>query len=438
MLPIPVRPSSPTILFALLGTTLACSSPMPSRHDAGQDASGLEVARDLPAVTPELGPDLPAGAPDFAQDLPGRTPDLGPGDAGGGGDERQLGGVPKRFRFDNHTDQTVYITNASPVSCAQQEPSGLVEDCSFFRLACGMSCSAVTSPQSCCNLCIAETPGLYAIAPGESQSVAWAGTIHAKVTGICDDCWCDGESAVSAHLLYQASIAVYTDRTCPDNCPVTDAGVIDRASPAGSPTTYTVAFAIPYLGDEIVFDIGGRSGLDAASLDFEKSSEAAAELPPVGPDASGVLATDVLPSLDSPWGEDLPLDGFPAVFAGLLGATFAIDSQATPPDASVASGNACSPPDPPAHYDLTFSPSGAQVQIARTTSVEEPMSTGTLTIAANEHLVYQVANTFAGGQLEIWMTDGVPTAQLVLYGSGVPVLWCIQSPMSRVNLGVAS
>ena len=79
---------------------------MAARPDAGRatDASDVDINRSSSA------PDLPIDVP---FDRSSNIPDLLRSDVvGGGGDERQLGGVPKGFRFDNHSDATVYIPGA--------------------------------------------------------------------------------------------------------------------------------------------------------------------------------------------------------------------------------------------------------------------------------------------------------------------------------------
>lgn len=240
-----------------LSATSACSKPLGVHADAGRADAPFNAA---PDAVPDAVPDLP-------QDLPALAPDLAPHDLGVGGDERPRGGVPKGFRFDNQSDHTVYISRVLPVSCAQQSPAGLI-DCNFFPFSCGMSCSAVTNPQSCCTLCIGFPSSLYVIAPGKSQFVAWSGSTHAKVISTCTDCGCNQESPASTGMVFQASIAVYTEYSCDSEpCVPSDAGVMDVTWPAGTPTTYTVNFAIPYLGDEIVFVIPAQLGTDAAVAD---------------------------------------------------------------------------------------------------------------------------------------------------------------------------
>jgi hypothetical protein len=244
-----------------LSATSACSKPLGVHADAGRDVGQPDAPLNaVPDAAPDAVPDLPP-------DLPALAPDLATHDLGGGGDERPRGGVPKGFRFDNQSDHTVYISRILPVSCAQQSPTGLV-DCNFFPLACGMSCSAVTNPQSCCTLCIGYPSSLYVIATGKSQFVAWSGSTHAMVKSICSECGCDEESPASTGMVFQASIAVYTEYSCASEpCVPSDAGVMAVTWPTGTPTTYTVNFAIPYLGEEIVFVIPAQPGSDAAVPD---------------------------------------------------------------------------------------------------------------------------------------------------------------------------
>jgi hypothetical protein len=320
--------------------------------------------------------------PDLQRDIAPTTPDVGPADLSGGDDERQLGGVPKGFRIDNHTDSTIYVSGTAPVTCAPNDPSRS-EDCSFFTSGCGASCTNMNTSQSCCTLCLTPAPSLYAIAPGKSQVVPWSGMLHTKVA--CAECSCDGESPVPSNVPFRASISVYPAYACTsEDCFPSDTGLIVPAAPAGSPTTYTVVFAVPYLGDQVVFDIGPRLVLDAATPDIANGREVAADVP---------VTVDALPDLEAatdngdgprPVPAGVPQDGSSAVFAGIPGETFVIGSETPPEDASVASGIACSPPSMPAHCTVLFSASGAEKEISRTDSVQELICLGMLTVATSQ------------------------------------------------------
>jgi hypothetical protein len=342
-------------------------------------------------------------------------------DLGGGEDERPQGGTPKGFRFDNQTEHTVYITRALPVTCSQQSAAGLV-DCNFFPFPCGMSCSAVLDPQGCCTLCIGAASSLYVIAPGKSQFVPWSGTTHAKASNVCTDCPCNQESPASTGTVFQASIAVYTEYSCNSApCVPSDAGVMEVAWAAGTPTTYTVNFSLPYLGDEVVFVIPGRPGVDAAVPDAIALD--APEDPPAPIDAAEI---------------PLPVDAssgvLPVPFAGVPGGSFVIAAELTPPDASLASGRACLPLAPEsAHYSVVFSADGATVKISYTDSGKEKIYLGGLVMATNDSLSYGIKNASGNPALVVWLNDGVLTAQLLFVPySGTAPAYCAQSPMSRV------
>ena len=95
---------------------------------------------------------------------------------------------------------------------------------------------------------------------------------------------------------------------------------------------------------------------------------------------------------------------------------------------------ACSGSNPGAIYDLIFSADATQVSIVR---VDDPQAV-TLTAllmqqpSLSSHIDYNIENAFAGGQLSIRAEGSTFIALLVLYGSGVPVIWCIDSPMTPV------
>jgi hypothetical protein len=44
-------------------------------------------------------------------------------------------------------------------------------------------------------------------------------------------------------------------------------------------------------------------------------------------------------------------------------------------------------------------------------------------------LLYSIDNGWAGAELAIGHENGVLTGQLVIFGSGLPVVACIESPM---------
>jgi hypothetical protein len=90
--------------------------------------------------------------------------------------------------------------------------------------------------------------------------------MRTKLTDRCTDCWCQGESPAPSNVPFQASLPVYSRFDCSSgDCALDADGVIAGAVAAGSATTYTVVFAIPYFGDEVVFDIGAKAGPDAAA-----------------------------------------------------------------------------------------------------------------------------------------------------------------------------
>ena len=123
-------------------------------------------------------------------------------------------------------------------------------------------------------------------------------------------------------------------------------------------------------------------------------------------------------------------DSFPDAFADVPGHTFQIAASATPPDASAPFNSACKPSDPQAIYDLIFSADGTKVHIVRADPVQEVTMDGTLQPQSDAGLVYAIDNGWAGAELAIRRDNGILTAQLSVFGSGVPVVSCIESPMA--------
>lgn len=121
----------------------------------------------------------------------------------------------------------------------------------------------------------------------------------------------------------------------------------------------------------------------------------------------------------------------PPAFAPLPGATFAIAAANTAPDASTQGVLPCRPSDGTAHYNLVFSADATSVRIVRTDPVQEPVVNGVLSTSSEARLTYDLTNLFAGGALVIDRVDGNFVAELVIFGSGVPVVSCIESAMTK-------
>ena len=124
-------------------------------------------------------------------------------------------------------------------------------------------------------------------------------------------------------------------------------------------------------------------------------------------------------------------DAGTVLFPEIAGHTFQIAARNTPPDASAGLGTACRAPDEGATYDLSFSADRTKVHVVRMDSVPEATLDGTLAEQTDTTLRYTI-NTGLGGELLIWKESDSLVARFDLYGSGVPVVLCIQSPMTEV------
>jgi hypothetical protein len=393
---------------------VACKTSMSARRDAGTSPDG-RGANPAPDVAPDVAPDARSAdaAPDVAPDA-FATPDLPAGDlplpdlAGPDvvpPDLAPLPSAPKSFRFDNHTDHPAYVVTRTAVGCRAQSSSGW-QDCRFFTTECGVACASVSPGDTCCETCDEGLPSVLLVPSGESRTVAWNGNLYASRSGICSDCACEEATPIPLGA-YQASANAYPDYWCQVSpCSIQSDGTIRGAYPQGTATTIVVPFSIPYAGEDIVFDITALAQPDAG----------------VSPD---------LPVVDLAVASDPRSDDLPAAFADLPGNTFQIAAADTPPDASVPGADRCRPMDGVALYDLVFSADGTTVRIVRTDSVQEPVVSGTLTERSDVRLVYDLANLFAGGELVLTSESGNLVADLVVFGSGLPVIGCIESPMRK-------
>ncbi len=387
--------------FGLLVAHTACRSPLTVRRDAGPDAG---------VASPDLAsPDLPQPGPDTydrdtADDATSNPP---------GSDAQAVLGIPKLFRFNNRTAGTAYVDGTKPVAGIRAVDGGVgSESCNYFSLGCMVHCANLQPGAACCVQCERPQPELLPIPPGESRTVPWTGNLYSQVNGYCADCACEGENP-AAPGLYWAVTQVYAAYECePPGCAPALDGLIVNARPVGKSMEYDRVVDLPSPDGEIVLDIVGLPLLDAGT----SADVAPADLAPEPPDASG-HTTDVLPP----------------PFAEIPGHTYGIAASNTAPDASAWSWNwPCRPPDPNATYSLSFSADGSTVHVVRTDPVQEEMMDGTLSQSSDSQLVYKIDNHFLGAELIVRVEGGALAAELAAFGSGVPVIWCIESAMTAM------
>ena len=390
-------------LLGCLACAVACRTPLGARKDAGRptDAAGADSAVDLAADFPvEVAPpdlsrsDLVTdGPPDgLPEDL--LAPDLAPPAL-----------VPRAFRLVNHTSRIAYVDGNTSVACRRDTPAGW-EYCSFFGLGCLFPCNNIPSNGDCRVQCEQPEPALVPIAPGASYVVPWKGRTYAMTAGACTAGQCQQETVVQS-AGFEASALVFADFACgPLACQSTADGVIRYANPLGGSVAVTALFNVPYDRDEVVLDITSLPVADAGAA----------------PD----LGAPDLTAPDLPRGSDSARDGFLAPFADLPGHTFEITAATTVRDA----GFLCPRPDPAAVYHLTFSDDGATVTIIRQDPVQEQIMRGSLQPGSGSTLTYDLEARPAGGELVVRSENGGLTAYLALFGSGLPIIWCIESPMT--------
>jgi len=202
-----------------------------------------------------------------------------------------------------------------------------------------------------------------------------------------------------------------------DASPGAEVGAADSA-PEIFPTSDGARPDLP-VPDAAVIEVVQPPVLDAGAPDAPANKEA--------PDSNPSLDTPV-DSLAPDTARDLGSEAMSAVLSEVAGGTFKISASEALPDASL-SGRSCGTSNPGATYALTFSEDGTKVTIVRTDPVQEMILKGTLQASSSSTLTYNLDNAFAGGALSIRREGGNLIGELVLYGSGVPVLWCIESPM---------
>jgi hypothetical protein len=108
----------------------------------------------------------------------------------------------------------------------------------------------------------------------------------------------------------------------------------------------------------------------------------------------------------------------------LPGGTFEISASRSEPIDST-----CSPPDPAAVYSLTFSADGTTVSAVRRDQPDEVVLNGTRVESTDTRVRYGIDDGWTGGDLVVELVSGIVVAELVMYGSGVPIIWCIRAPL---------
>lgn len=373
-------------LALLAFAALACRTSMNKRQDANPEAGLTNASPDVLNA-----PDLP-------------RPDSNGADTG-------TEGVPKAFRIENRTVRTVYMKREYHLVGRSLSASG-APDCTYYH-SCSLLCPLVQDKQACCVACEQDAM-LYEIPAGQSRSIPWDGHIFVKQTGPCSQCQCDQPLAATDGWFVVSADFYPAYRCLPSGCQSRADGTIEMALPTGDVSTTTMGFRIPSSNEEVIIIAGpdGRSTPDALP-----DGKPAMDSPPDSP------ASDMA--------RDVVADTSGALLAEVSGHPFQIAAADALPDASLY-GRSCATSKPGAVYRLTFSEDGAKVTIVRTDPVQETVLNGTLRTNSATRLGYDLDHTTAGGELSIRRDGDNLIGQLVLFGSGVPVIWCVESPMRPI------
>lgn len=389
-----------TLLVLLAFIPLGCRSSMGTRKDA---SPGTE------AGTADTTPDSLISSDGARLDLPAA-------------DAMPAVGVPKGFRINNHSNRTIYLQTDFPVDC-QMSVFSEWETCTYFH-SCLLLCPEVK--QNCCVAC-EQNLELYAVPAGQTRAIPWDGRIFVKQAGLCSECLCDQAFPVTGGD-YLASARVYTDYQCmPSGCKTTSDGIIQMATTVGPYVSTKVPFSLPFAGEEVVITITQLSFQDAGATDAPASSEIPDGHPAVDKPTTDKPADSSLADT----ARDLGPDVARAALSDVTGRTFKLSANEALPDAGL-DGRSCSTSNPGAVYRLSFSADGTTVTIERTDGPQETPLTGTLRTTPSAGLNYDLKPTFAGGSLVVLRYGGDLIAQLAIFGSGAPVMWCIESPMRPV------
>jgi hypothetical protein len=328
-------------------------------------------------------------------------------------------GVPKAFRIENRSDRTIYLQTDLPVDCQMAEAAGW-RKCTYFQ-SCSLLCSQVINKQ-CCVEC-EQNLELYAIPAGQIRSIPWDGRIFTKQSDPCSQCQCDQPLLVEGGS-FVAMARIYIAYQCmPSGCQTSSDDIIRMATPVGPSSSYKVPFSIPFAAHEVVIDVTELpdAGADAGAPETRARREF--------PDSAIDTPADSSPADTA---RDRGSEVAPASLAEVAGRTFGLSANDALPDAGLY-GRSCATSNPGANYAVTFSSDGAKVTIRRTDPIQEVVLTGTLQTGSSSNLAYNIDNAFAGGSLQIRREGGDLIGELAIYGSGAPVIWCIQSPMRPLS-----
>jgi hypothetical protein len=389
-----------TLVAGALASSPSCNSPLKVRRDAGTNPDA--------SARPDGETRLDAAWPDAAQEVPAAEVAV---DRGSTLDQAARS-TPTGFRIVNHTDQTYYFNVTADVSCSKEQPPG-EKTCFFFHDWALFDCTAIPSDRNCCVFAERPIPSVLPIPAGEERFIPWSGVVYGRTAGSCAQCECQ-QPLPEQEGGYVASIQISTSYACWETpgCKAETDGTITGAFPQGYSSVIKSTFINPSTVAEVVFPIGPFWQSDAGVADLGS------------PDAP----TPDLLTYDR--GPDSALAAFPE----LPGNTFAIAASATAPDAGTSGGD-CRPSDRNAAYTLQFSADGQKVHIVRTDPVQEVMMDGELRETVAGILVYVIDNRWAGAQLIVRREATTLVAQLVVFGSGVPVVSCIEAPMTIQGSG---
>lgn len=389
-----------TLVTGVLANSLSCNSPLQIRRDAGADlaAAAHPDGQSRPDVALDVASEVSLA--EVAMDRSSTPDQTGPQITATG------------FRIINNRDQTYYFNVTADIHCSKEQPPG-DKRCYFFHDWALYDCAAVPSDGDCCVFPEQPIPSVLPIPAGESRFIPWPGTIYGRAAGTCAQCECQ-QPLPEQEGGYVASIQVSSAYTCWEmtGCQTAADGTITGAVLEGFTSVLSASFINPGTAIEVAFYIGWSSQPDAGGADL-----GAADGPAPDRVTSGL-------------GSDAALADFPEI----PGNTFGIAASATPPDAGVR-GDTCRPSDKNATYALQFSADGQRVHIVRTDPVAEAMMDGILRKAAGGSLVYAIDNGWAGAELIVRREGTTLAAQLVVFGSGVPVVWCIDAPMTSPASG---
>jgi hypothetical protein len=161
---------------------------------------------------------------------------------------------------ENNLTQTLYVnwmSGGRGLASCEHDQGGDWEMCRFYSPSCTDECTPDNQGQACILDCGIGMPMVREIQSGASFEITWDGSLYSVDDTHCSegDCYKSGDPAPGK---YKAQVCAYDGYTCEwEPCAPPDAqGIVQGASPSGTPTCSSTEFHVVYQENALTITIG--------------------------------------------------------------------------------------------------------------------------------------------------------------------------------------